>query len=151
MVKVKPNDPCYCESGKKYKKCCFLEDEAKRVEENVYQQSEMMVDSLSILQRNFPNITFKNVSDKLATGTYKSLQLQYIRKNVCMVAERTKKSEKLFSERDPEEEEYDLLLMYHGAYRILHGGANVNMYIMSLKSFFVDPTQATLPKKENEA
>lgn len=145
---VKANEPCHCDSGKKYKKCCFLKDEAKKAEENAYEESEMMADSLSILQRNFPKVTFKNVSDKLTNNTYKQLQIQHIKQNTCLVAERTKKSEKVFSDRDPEEEEYDLLLMYHGAYRILHGGGNVNMYIMSLKSFFADPTKANLPEKE---
>ena len=27
-IKVGPNDPCPCGSGKKYKKCCYLKDKA---------------------------------------------------------------------------------------------------------------------------
>ena len=27
-MKHNPNDPCHCGSGKKYKKCCMLKDEA---------------------------------------------------------------------------------------------------------------------------
>jgi hypothetical protein len=33
MSKVGRNDPCYCGSGKKYKKCCLLKDEEKNLEE----------------------------------------------------------------------------------------------------------------------
>ena len=29
-TKVGPNDPCPCGSGKKYKKCCMLKDEAEK-------------------------------------------------------------------------------------------------------------------------
>ena len=27
-IKIGPNDPCPCGSGKKYKKCCYLKDKA---------------------------------------------------------------------------------------------------------------------------
>jgi len=29
---IKVNDPCYCKSGKKYKKCCLRKDEEKQQE-----------------------------------------------------------------------------------------------------------------------
>ena len=32
MSKVGRNDPCPCGSGKKYKKCCMMKDEARRVD-----------------------------------------------------------------------------------------------------------------------
>ena len=141
---VKPNETCPCDSGKKYKKCCMQTDEAKRLEETKYEPSEMIQDTLYHLTAQFPEIKFKDVTDKLNSGTYKSLQIQHMKDSVCLIAERTAKSEKVFKERDPEEEEYDLMLMLRGAYRILHGGGNVNMYIMSLKSFFADPLKPML-------
>ena len=33
MNKIGRNDPCYCGSGKKYKKCCLAKDEEKTLEE----------------------------------------------------------------------------------------------------------------------
>jgi hypothetical protein len=138
------NEPCQCESGKKYKKCCFLKDNEKRVKENTYAISEELEESIEILKENFPKLSFKNVSDKLTTNTYKNLQIQHMKDNICLIAERINTNEKVFKERDIENEEYDLLLMYHGAYRILNKGANVKMYLLSLGSFFSDPTKMEL-------
>ncbi len=143
---VKPNEPCYCQSGKKYKKCCFQLDEAKRVEETVYMESEMMAKSLALLQENFPDLKFKNVSDKLSHSTYRQLQLNHMSGHTCIVAEKTKWSDKVFSDRDKEKEDYDLLVMYNGAYRIMHGGDNIRLYIMSLKSFFENPSTTVMPE-----
>ena len=136
--KVNVNDKCYCGSNKKYKKCCLSKDVEAKYKESLYNESEMMIDSLTILRAQFPNITFKDVSDKLTTNTYKELQIKHFRDNVCLVAERTERCEAVFNERekDAPDSNYTLLLMYHGSYRILHGGNSLLMYMMSLKSFF---------------
>lgn len=144
------NNKCYCGSDKKYKKCCFLEDERKRQEENTYVESESMVESLAILRENFPQYNFKNVSNKLTNNSYKLMQIQHMKDNVCLVAEKYKPNERVFNDRDRNKDDYDLLLMYHGAYRIMHGGFNVKLYIISLKSFFANPSiENYAPSSEN--
>lgn len=147
-VKVKVNDMCHCGSNKKYKKCCLLSDQSKQIKENIYKQSEELTTAINILKLNFPDIEFKNVTTKLNTQTYEPMQINHFKDNVCQVAERIKTNERVFldrqramyashKERDTsEEDDFDLLLMYQGAYRILYNGANVSVYILSLKSFF---------------
>ncbi len=155
-VKTKVNDMCHCGSNKKYKKCCLLADQAKQVEENTYEQSEELTTAMNILKLNFPDIEFKNVTTKLNTQTYRPMQINHFNDNVCQVAERIKTNDRVFKERDNSEEgDYDLLLMYHGAYRILYNGANVSVYTLSLKSFFTDrskpePINVELEKQYKE-
>lgn len=141
MTKVKANDLCPCGSTKKYKKCCFLSDEQNRNSKFVYSESETMKESLQILRETFPDICFKNVSEQLNAKSYKSLQIQTVTSgNSCFVAEKFQTNEKVFNERDVNKDEYDLILLCKGAYRILHGGANIKCYTVSLKSFFANPT-----------
>ena len=137
MVKVGPNDKCNCGSNLKYKKCCLLKDIENQYQESLYEESNVITDALLILKNKFPNIEFKNVSDKLRTNNYRTMQINHYRDNVCQIAERTNLNEGVFKKRNNGNEDYDLLLMYRGAYRILNGGANVAAYTMSLKSFFL--------------
>lgn len=150
MSKVKPNDKCHCGSNKKYKKCCFLSDQQERLEENTYVETEAMQESIEILKSNFPVIEFKNVSDKLNSKSYISMQLQHMKDNVCLIAEKFKTNEKVFKDRDRNNEEYDLILMYHGAFRTLYVGPSVKMYTISLKSFFANPSAPNLEPNEKE-
>jgi uncharacterized protein YecA (UPF0149 family) len=140
MNKVKPNDKCNCGSDKKYKKCCFLKDEVLRTLENTYIESDTMKESLEILKENFPELLFKNVTEKLNSKTYQLMLLQHMKDNTCLVSEKFKTNVGLFEDRDSNNNDYDLLIMYRGAYRILHGGANVKLYIISLKTFFENPS-----------
>ena len=151
-VKVKVNDMCYCGSNKKYKKCCLLADQAKQVEENTYEQSEELTTAMNILKLNFPDIEFKNVTTKLNTQTYRQMQINHFNDNVCQVAERIKTNDRVFKERDTSEDgDFDLLLMYQGAYRILYNGANVSVYTLSLKSFFAEPSKPAYgPNKKSD-
>ena len=120
-VKVNVNDKCYCGSNKKYKKCCLLADQAKQIEENIYEQSEELTTAINILKQHFPEIEFKNVTTKLNTQTYRPMQINHFKDNVCQVAERIKTNDRVFKDRDNSEDgDYDLLLMYRGAYRILY-------------------------------
>ncbi len=149
MAKTKVNDMCHCGSNKKYKKCCLMADQNKKLEENSYEQSEDMSRSIEILEENFPNIEFKNVSDKLNRQTYQKLQINHIKDNICQLAERIKCNEGVFKDRDNSEEgDYNFLIMYRGAYRILYGGQNVAMYTMSLKSFFANPSSLNLEENK---
>ena len=144
MSKLKPNDKCHCGSDKKYKKCCFLSDEQERLEENTYVETELMQESMEILKSHFPSIEFKNVSDKLNAKSYITMQVQHMKDNVCLVAEKFKTNEKVFKDRDRKNEEYDLILMYRGAFRTLYLGPSVKMYTLSLKSFFANPSATSL-------
>jgi len=150
MNKVKPNDKCHCGSDKKYKKCCFLSDEQERLEENTYVETEAMQESIEILKLNFPTIEFKNVSDKLNSKSYISMQLQHMKDNVCLIAEKFKTNEKVFKDRDRNNEDYDLILMYRGAFRTLYVGPSVKMYTISLKSFFANPSAPNLQPNPEE-
>jgi len=46
-VKIKRNDPCPCESGKKYKKCCLLQER----EDKMWQQRQIMLQQLVDLKK----------------------------------------------------------------------------------------------------
>ena len=78
------------------------------------------------------------------------MQLQHMKDNVCLLAERFKTNERVFKDRDPNNNEYDLLMMYRGAYRILHGGPNLKAFTISLKSFFANPSYENLVPNEKE-
>lgn len=146
-AKIGRNDSCYCGSGKKYKKCCLDADvDAKQA----YEPTELMDRSMEYLQHSFPMLNFINVTDLLNAQSYPKLQIKHMRDNVCQVAERIKKNERVFKDRNPDDHGYDLLLMYRGAYRILHGGHNIQQYTMSLSSFFTCPSQPSCKSKEEE-
>ncbi len=148
--KIGPNDKCHCGSDKKYKKCCFLQDEQQRIIESTYVETDRFKEGLEILKSNFPNITFQNVSEKLNSKSYTLMQLQHMKDNVCLLAERFKTNEKVFKDRDPNNNEYDFIMMYRGAYRILFGGPNLKAFTISLKSFFANPSYANYEPNENE-
>jgi hypothetical protein len=78
------------------------------------------------------------------------MQLQHMKDNVCLVAERFKTNEKVFKERDPNNNEYDFIMMYHGAYRILFGGPNLKAFTISLKSFFANPSHENYEPNQKE-
>ena len=138
MVKIGSNDKCPCGSNLKYKKCCLSKDIETKFKESLYKESDIITDALPILKQHFPEIEFKNVTEKLNVNTYRTLQINHYKDNVCQIAERTKLTEGVFKERDSSTDgDYDLLLMYRGAYRILHGGNGVSVYTLSLKSFFI--------------
>lgn len=139
MIKLGRNELCHCNSGKKYKKCCLDNDNNVKKDENKYSPSEMMYLTMEHLQTHFPNITFENISDILNRQSYRQLQLNHMHDNICQVAERITKNERVFKDRDSND--YDLILMYRGAYRVLNGGNNLLQYTMSLNSFFSCPSK----------
>ena len=147
-IKIGRNDICYCGSNKKYKKCCLNADVNAKHLANTYEPTELMDRSMEHLQHHFPTITFINVSDLLNAQSYPNLQMKHMRDNVCQVAERIPKNERVFKQRDADENGYDLLLMYKGAYRILHGGNNIQQYTMSLNSFFTCPSKPSFQERE---
>jgi len=149
MIKIGRNELCHCNSGKKYKKCCLESDTVAKQDMNTYSPSEMLDISMEHLQGHFPNITFVNISDILNNQSYRTLQLNHMKDSICQVAERIRKNERVFKDRDPETNEYDLLLMYRGAYRILHGGHSLLQYTMSLNSFFSCPSKPVFNMNED--
>lgn len=142
--KMGRNDICNCGSGKKYKKCCLSAFEDAKQITNKYEPTELMELSMEHLQKHFPHLTFINVTDILNSKSYQTLQMKHMKDDVCQVAERIQKNERVFKERDPHGNNYDLILMYRGAYRILYGGNNIQQYTMSLSSFFTCPTKPSL-------
>jgi hypothetical protein len=82
----------------------------------------------------------------------RSAKINHFNDNVCQVAERIKTNDRVFKERDTSEDgDFDLLLMYQGAYRILYNGANVGVYTLSLKSFFAEPSKPAYgPNKKSD-
>lgn len=48
MQKVGRNDPCPCESGKKYKKCCLPKDQEQKAvdEENMFEDYEETLEDI---------------------------------------------------------------------------------------------------------
>ena len=109
--KIGPNDKCHCGSDKKYKKCCFLQDEQQRIIESTYVETDRFKEGLEILTTHFPNISFQNVTEKLNTKSYTLMQLQHMKDNVCLLAERFKTNERVFKDENKEkkQEYFDVL------------------------------------------
>ena len=66
MTKINRNDPCFCGSGKKYKKCCLRKKEEQEQKQRVKKQSTTK--ALDYIAENYPEIILKAV--QLLRGRY---------------------------------------------------------------------------------
>lgn len=128
MGKIGRNDTCDCGSGKKYKKCCELNQPIP-----IYIKGEPISVKLQpiidYLQKLYPKLTYINITDHLTIDTYKEYQLKNRNTNTVMIAEKTDSNHIVFFDKE-ESSDIDILLMYHGGYRTFHS-SKYGMYNLS--------------------
>ncbi|MYL30962.1 hypothetical protein GLW03_14185 [Halobacillus halophilus] len=58
MSKTKRNDPCFCGSGKKYKKCCMVKDDQAVGSSSLHEELQSNYSHfMAYVNRNYPNVT----------------------------------------------------------------------------------------------
>lgn len=116
MGKIGRNDECTCGSGKKYKKCCQLN------QSNPYVIGEEISDKLKpiieYLQKLNPKLIYINITNKLTVESYRMYQLKNLKSNIVMIAEKTLENQIVFFDKE-ESSNTDILIMYHGGFRSL--------------------------------
>lgn len=124
MSKTKPvgrNDTCPCKSGKKYKKCCQLNNSNNIVECDLSKCSDILRPCIEIVTAEFPNHTIIDITSELNNNTYRPLQTKYYSSNVIMMAEKTDTNESVFATR-VNSSESNIMFLYHGSYRTFNDG-----------------------------
>jgi len=119
--KIRRNDKCPCNSGKKYKLCCLIK---KQQEENQiltqYEKGhEMSSENVEMVQEylddQYEDHDVIDVSNILNADTYEPMQRNNYTKKIIMIAERNGTNESIFSSRGPEN--VNIMVMYRGAYQ----------------------------------
>lgn len=125
MTKTKPNELCSCLSGKKYKKCCFLKDHNKKIEEEekYFNGQEISSDKINFCINYYKKMYEKhkiiNITDDINIDNYKIYQIKnYVNKTI-MLLERTEKNEELFLNKS-NDDNVDIMFMYKGVYRVFN-------------------------------
>jgi hypothetical protein len=134
MVKVKPNEPCPCGSGIKYKKCCVNKTTniITKYETGQAESSEIIQACLTVLSNRYDKAKFINVTDDLTEITYKEYQLKNFSNNICMIAERTELNAEVFATRI-DNESSNIILFHKGSYRTF-SHKNVERVLESVKN-----------------
>src|SRR4029079_16578484 len=120
MNKIGRNDKCSCNSGKKYKKCCFNKCQIEKANEReIYNGHEVSSDNVKIiiewLNKEYYYIKVIDISKYLNQDNYQKFQVRYYYSSLVMVAERNEENEKVFEKRG--DKDCNIIMMYQGAYR----------------------------------
>lgn len=125
MNKIKPNDKCYCNSDKKYKKCCMINDfNTKNEEENKFlngqsESSNKIQFFINYFKEMFPKHKIINITDNINLDNYKTYHIKNYNNKTIMLAEKTEKNTSFFMEKSSEENQ-DIIFMYKGVYRVIN-------------------------------
>jgi hypothetical protein len=116
-IKIKPNDPCPCGSGSKYKKCCENKQNVlTKYELGQEVSSDIIIACVNVLKSKYKNSKFIDITDDLTEESYKEYQLKNYNTNIVMIAEKTDKNIEVFLTRINEEES-DIMVFHKGYYR----------------------------------
>ena len=91
-IKLKPNEPCTCLSGKKYKKCCYITDYNINQEEELkylYGQSissDKMKFCINYYKKMFDKHKIIDITDNITLDNYKTYQLRNYTNKTIMLA-----------------------------------------------------------------
>ena len=134
MVKFKPNEPCPCASGLKYKKCCANKTTniITKFETGQPESSPIIVACIKVLAERFDKAKFINVTDDLTEATYKEYQLKNFSNSIVMIAERTVSNTEVFSTR-VDNESSNIILFHKGSYRTF-SHVNIERVLESVKN-----------------
>jgi len=116
MNKINRNDKCVCKSGLKYKNCCINKQGFNFENGQEYPSSDIMIFSLEILHKRFPNFKFIDITEILNENIYKEFQTKNYHKPIVMVAQKNEKNIDTFIPRINSPKS-DIMIMYHGHYR----------------------------------
>jgi hypothetical protein len=131
MTKIGVNQPCPCTSGKKYKKCCMINDlqekqkiynEMEKIEKE-YINGQTTENSAKInfcikhYKSIYPDYKVINLTDIMTPENYKQIQLKNFYKNTIILIEKTDKNIELFNQKSNNNTN-DLIILYKGSYRI---------------------------------
>lgn len=125
VKKIGRNDKCYCLSGKKYSKCCYMKDynlarDLNNKEEDKYFNGHETVSEIvrfctEYLKKIYIDHKIIDISNYLNSGTYKNFQLRNYTKKTIMVAEKNSFNQSVFENRGPVDN--DIIVMYRGSFR----------------------------------
>ncbi len=125
MHKIKPNDKCYCNSDKKYKKCCMNNDFNLKKEDEIKYLNGQLESSNKIkffmkyYKELFPKHKIIDITDNINLDNYKTYHIKnYINKTI-MLAEKTEENKSFFQEKINEDNQ-DIIIMYKGVYRAMN-------------------------------
>ena len=121
-AKIGRNDPCYCQSGKKYKKCCIDDDLEYFLSGQKEELTAIEVYVQSALSEQYPDHTVLCVSGKLTSEEhYRKFQMYHYDASVMMFACLNSANAAVLQKRLPPNSALDTLVMHHGAYRCVDG------------------------------
>ena len=134
MVKVKPNEPCTCGSGIKYKKCCANKatNVLTKYDTGQTTSSDIIKACLTVLSNRYDKAKFIDVTDDLTELTYKEYQLKNFSNSIVMIAERTELNADVFATRI-DNESSNIILFHKGSYRTF-SHKNVERVLESVKN-----------------
>ena len=120
MIKQKRNDKCNCNSGKKYKQCCFIKTSLVKAHEDIKyleghnDSSSEITQCATYLREQYSDHKIIDISDYLNNETYRTFQIKNYKLKTIMLAQKNEHNKDVFSTRN---ETNDIIIMYRGSYR----------------------------------
>lgn len=127
--KLKRNDKCHCQSGKKYKKCCLVSDQADASREreliqeqmkNGHELTEEMQEMFDFFTTEYPTYNVIDITNFLTEKRYKALQLTHMQRDTIMIASRNDDNDSVFEKRG--DGSTDWIVMFRGAHQVFNQG-----------------------------
>jgi hypothetical protein len=138
MTKIKPNDLCYCNSSKKYKKCCFLKDFDKKQEDEQKYLNGQEISSdkinfcINYYKKMFEKHKIIDITDDITLDNYKTYHIKNYLNKIIMLIERTEKNQEVF-ENKSNDGNVDIMILYKGVYRVFNA-KNILKYDEDIKN-----------------
>ena len=123
-IKLKRNDKCHCNSGKKYKKCCLDNDMIRKSENKIvidyingHEVTPDVQEMYNYFSEIFPTFKVIDVSNiAVGKGSYRTVQEANYFSETIMLSARNEKNNKLFQDRG--DRGTDLMVMFRGAHQV---------------------------------
>ena len=137
MAKIKPNVPCPCNSGVKYKKCCSLKEQraklalAIKLDEKIMDNEIIQIETYRLKKLNnyildrykVQSVDITNIVDQ---SNIKQICGHYFGKNIVLMLIRTETTESTFIEKNAKYQDNgsdeDTMLIYKNNYIIYNDG-----------------------------
>ena len=133
-MKLGPNELCHCSSNKKYKKCCFFKDGAKKQKEyDKFIKGQHDEPSIKMeicknhYQEKYDDFEIIIISNYLASyPIYKKYQTIHYSTKVIMIAEKNDSNKPFFESKCGITN--DIIVMFRGSYRTYEFNNLLNVY-----------------------
>jgi len=146
MPKIGVNDKCYCNSDKKYKKCCMKSDNDKKIEQmklnhiddeifktGQLESTDKMYEVLDFFKLKFPKFSLIDITSYLKKDNYKVFLTKNYYEKIIMFAEKTEKNEEFFNSKSNSTDN-DIMIMYAGGYKVIDSN-NILVYSDDMKAW----------------